>query len=62
MTSPGAGEAHKRKLLSGTQWVINPTRKRLASPGSEFCVVVREDGPKRKQPVPKPWDGASKSG
>jgi hypothetical protein len=60
MTSPGAGEAHTWKLLNGTQWVSNPTRKRLATTGSEFCVVAREDGTKRKQPVLKPCDRASK--
>ena len=49
------------KLSSGTQWVSNPTRKRLATPGSEFCVVVSNGGTKRKQPVLKPCDGASKS-
>src|SRR5205814_6636663 len=38
--SPGAGEAQP-KLLERTQWVANPTRKRLATPGSESCVVVR---------------------
>ena len=30
--------------------------ERLATPGSEFCVVVSNGGTKRKQPVPKPGD------
>src|SRR5438477_13056580 len=46
--SPGAGEAQP-KLLERTQWVANPTRKRLATPGSESCVVVRNGGTKRRQ-------------
>ena len=46
--SPGAGEAQP-KLLERTQWVANPTRKRLATPGSESCVVVQEGGTKRRQ-------------
>jgi len=33
---------------------LESTRERLATPGSEFCVVVREGGTKRKQPVLKP--------
>jgi hypothetical protein len=45
--SPGAGEAQP-KLLERTQWVINPTRKRLATTGSESCVVAREGGTKRR--------------
>ena len=30
--------------------------ERLATPGSESCVVIRDDGTKRRQPVPKPCD------
>lgn len=30
--------------------------ERLAAAGSEFCVVIRDDGTKRKQRVPKPCD------
>ena len=38
--SPGEGEAERRKLPNRTQWVNwNPTRERLAIPGSEFCVA-----------------------
>lgn len=37
-----------------------PTRKGRSATGSEFCVVVREDGTKRKQRRPKPCDRASK--
>ncbi len=60
--SPGEGEAERRKLPDRTQWVYwNPTRERLAIPGSEFCVVVREGGTKRKQPVLRPCDRAPKS-
>lgn len=44
------------KLSIETQWVSNPTRKRLATPGSEFCVVVSNGGTKRKQPVLKPCE------
>jgi len=50
--SSGAGEAARPKPPNGTQWVHwNPTREKLATPGSEFCVVAREGGTKRKQPV-----------
>src|SRR5207253_2726822 len=45
------GFAHREaqpKLLERTQWVANPTRKRLATPGSESCVVVRNGGTKRR--------------
>jgi hypothetical protein len=39
--SPGAEEAGRLKPSNGTQWVQwNPTRERLATPGSEFCSVV----------------------
>ena len=48
------------KLSIGTQWVSNPTRKRLATPGSEFCVVASNGGTKRKQLALKPCDSASK--
>ena len=39
----------RSKCSIGTQRVINPVPERLATTGSEFCVVVREDGTKRKQ-------------
>ena len=38
----------------------NPTRKGRSATRSEFCVVVREDGTKRKQGWPKPCGRASK--
>ena len=41
--SPVEGKAARRKLPERTQWVNwNPTRERLAIPGSEFCVVVQQ--------------------
>ena len=59
--SPGEGEAERRKLPNRTQWVHwNPTRERLATPGSEFCVVASDGGTKRKQPVLRPCDRAPK--
>jgi len=59
--SPGEGDAGRRKLPDRTQWVKwNPTRERLATPGSEFCVVVSDGGTKRKQPVLRPCDRAPK--
>ena len=38
-----------------------PPGKGWPSPGSEFCVVARDGGTKRKQPVLRPWDRAPKS-
>ena len=54
--SPGAGEASGPKPSNGTQWVIKPHPGKLATPGSEFCVVVSDDGTKRKQRVLRLWD------
>src|SRR5512139_3659481 len=57
--SPGEGEAERPKLPDRTQWVNwNPTRERLATPGSEFCVVASDGGTKRKQPELRPCDRA----
>jgi hypothetical protein len=48
--------AARPKCSIGTQRVINPVPERLATTGSEFCVVVRNGGTKRKQPASKPCD------
>jgi hypothetical protein len=58
--SPGAGEARRPKPSSGTQWVVNSHPERLATPGSEFCGVASDGGPKRKQRVLKLCNRAPK--
>ena len=54
--SSGREEAKAETLRWNSVGTLNSHPERLATPGSEFCVVVREDGTKRKQPVLKPCD------
>ena len=52
LVAPGkAQEQGKRKwkLLERTQWVLQSHPEKLATTGSESCVVVREGGTKRRQ-------------
>ena len=58
-TSSGTEEAERPKPSKATQWVKSHPVK-LATAGSEFCVVVSNGGTKRKQPVLKLCDRASK--
>ena len=43
-------------LHSNSVGMEKPTRQGWLTTGSEFCVVVREGGTKRKQPVSELWD------
>jgi hypothetical protein len=45
----GSRKAETSQQNSGVNW--NPTRERLATTGSEFCVVASNGGMKRKQPA-----------
>ena len=46
--------AGRPKCSNGTQRVTNPVPERLTTTGSEFCVVARNGGTKRKQLASKP--------
>ena len=52
----GGARKTQNSLQELSGYIGIPPGKGLPPPGSEFCVVVREGGTKRKQPVLKPCD------
>ena len=54
--SPGRGEAKSETLHWNSVGKLKSHPERLATPGSEFCIVASDGGMKRKQRVLKPCD------
>lgn len=52
----GGSRKTQNSLQELSGYIGIPPGKGWPPPGSEFCVVVREGGTKRKQPVLKPCD------